>query len=94
MTETTSEINPEVNSKPTRKSQKSSGYISMLVILMIVAGLIGGILGFTFGRKSLEGVNPVPLGGRNLKIVPKPNTSSPSSALPKSYLLSLNTVNK
>jgi hypothetical protein len=89
MTDSTSEINPEVNSKSTKNSLKSSGYISMLVILMIIAGLIGGIFGFVFGRKSLEGVNPLPLGSKNFKIVPKPNTSSPSSALPKSYLLSL-----
>lgn len=65
----------------------------MLVIFMVIASLVGGILGFAFGRKSLEGVNPVPLGSKNFKIVPKPNTSSPSSAVPKFYLGSLNIVN-
>jgi hypothetical protein len=89
MTDTTSKIKPEVNSNPTGKSQKSSGYLPMLVILMIIAGFFGGIFGFVFGRKSLEGVNLVPLGSKNLKILPKPNSSPQGSALPDSIQISL-----
>jgi hypothetical protein len=80
MTDTTTEIDP----KPTKKLQKSSGYISLLAVSMIIAALIGGVYGFIFGKKSLEGVNSVPLGSKNLKLQPttKPQTN-PRSALPQ-----------
>jgi hypothetical protein len=79
MADTTTEIDP----KPTRKLQKSSGYVSWLAVSMIIAALVGGIYGFVFGKRSLEGVNPVPLGSKNLKLQPttKPQTN-PQSALP------------
>lgn len=68
MTETTSEIKAKISAKP----RKSSGYIT-LVILMAIASVAGGIYGFSFGKKSLEGVNLVPLGSSNAnKVIPKP----------------------
>jgi flagellar basal body-associated protein FliL len=68
MTETTSEIKTKINAK----SKKSSGYITLMV-LMLMAGMAGGIYGFSFGKKSLEGVNLMPLGSSNSnKVIPKP----------------------
>ncbi len=71
MTDTTAK---KINSKPTKKSRKSLGYTAILVILMIVTSVIGGIFGFSFGKKSLEGVNRIPLGSKTLKL-PKPKQS-------------------
>jgi len=82
MTDTTAE---KINSKPTKKSQKSLGYTAILVILMIVTSLVGGMFGFSFGKKSLERVNPVPLGSKTLKPLP-PKPKQPRSALSPSTL--------
>jgi len=84
MTDTTTGIDP----KPVKTLQKSSGYISVLAVLMIIAALIGGVYGFVFGKRSLEGVNPVPLGSKNLKLLPTKPQASPRSALPPLNLLS------
>ncbi|AFY73366.1 hypothetical protein Syn7502_01270 [Synechococcus sp. PCC 7502] len=65
----------DINSKS--KEKKSLGYIPILLILMIISSLIGGIFGFNFGKKSLEGVNPVPLGSKNLTLSPKPKLTPP-----------------
>jgi hypothetical protein len=91
MTDTTSKIKSEVNSDPIGNPRKSSGYLPMLIILMIIAGFFGGIFGFVFGRKSLEGVNLVPLGSKNLNVEPEPNSSPQSSVLTNSIQASLST---
>ena len=53
----------------TRRKRKSKAksqvsYSLVLLSLMLIVGCISGLVAFTFGQQALQGVNPIPLGGK------------------------------
>ncbi len=68
----------KIHSKP--KNKKSTRYITILLVLMITSSIIGAIFGFSFGKKSLEGVNLVPLGSKKTNLIVNPQSPRLQSA--------------
>jgi hypothetical protein len=67
------------------KAQKRKGgnsYTRILLLLMLTAFIAGGLYAFGFGKKALQGVNPVPQGVKLPKLPPPP-TLSPTPSTKK-----------
>lgn len=65
--------------KPKAKSQVS--YTFVLLVLMLAIACISGVVAFVFGQQALQGVNPIPLGGKLPKQVISPDkpTAKPTT---------------
>jgi cytoskeletal protein RodZ len=46
------------------KAKNKVSYSFVLLSLMLIVGCISGLVAFVFGQQALQGVNPVPLGGK------------------------------
>ncbi len=62
-------------SKATKRSKakrkKGGGsYTKILLLLMVIAGVASGFFAFNFGKKALQGVNPIPQGVKLPKLAP------------------------
>jgi hypothetical protein len=59
---------PQVRSAPRRKRKSKAksqvSYSFVLLSLMLVVGCISGLVAFVFGQQALQGVNPIPQGGK------------------------------
>jgi hypothetical protein len=59
---------PQERSAKRRKRQSKAksrvSYSFVLLSLMLVVGCISGLVTFVLGQKALQGVNPIPLGGK------------------------------
>jgi cytoskeletal protein RodZ len=59
---------PQERSAKRRKRQSKAksrvSYSFVLLSLMLIVGCISGLVTFVLGQKALQGVNPIPLGGK------------------------------
>ncbi len=53
-----------VSRKRKSKAKSQVSYSFVLLSLMLIVGCISGLVAFTLGQQALQGVNPIPLGGK------------------------------
>ncbi|WP_019500631.1 hypothetical protein [Pseudanabaena sp. PCC 6802] len=74
----------EYSARRGKKKPKAKGQISytfVLLILMLAIACISGVVAFVFGQQALQGVNPIPLGGKLPRQIASPDkpTAKPTS---------------
>jgi hypothetical protein len=74
----------EYSARRGRKKSKTKSQVSytfVLLTLMLAIACISGVVAFVFGQQALQGVNPIPLGGKLPKQIASPDkpTAKPTA---------------
>jgi hypothetical protein len=61
------------------KAKRPVSYTFVLLSLMLATACISGVVAFVFGQQALQGVNPIPLGGKLPKQIAAPDKPTTKS---------------